>query len=301
MSTSARSRNPLVRPAVIVAGLLMVAGAVGMSAAIARYDLHLRKLPIYPEGGRVTGTLPVETASWQRFGTDRVESVEIVEVLGTDNYLNRMYSLKDTPEGEPPVLIDLHLAYYTGKIDTVPHIPERCFVGGGLMIGDMHGELLVPLDQSRWVVDDEATEIAERDIYTVRLPNRYSDRPGTRMRLPEGAEETRIRVSEFTNQSGRGQMFVGYFFITNGGIAASAEDVRARSFDLQQDYAYYLKVQFTSASVTSADELTTLAGSMLDELYGEIMRVVPDWIEVRAGRYPPDNPSQVATAADDDA
>ena len=93
----------------------------------------------------------------------------------------------------------------------------------------------------------------------------------------------------------------GPFSITNGGISASNEDVRALSFYLQQDYAYYLKVQFTSARVTCADELTTLAGSMLDALYGEIMRVVPDWIEVRAGRYPPDNPSQVATAADDDA
>lgn len=290
--TPRRTGNPFARPAVIAAGLLMAAGAIGMSAAIATYDLHLRKLPIYPEGGRVTGTVPTETASWERVGIDRIESPEVVEVLGTDNYVSRLYQNKGVPEGEDPVYVDFHMAYYTGKIDTVPHIPERCFVGGGLMIGDMHGEIPVPLDQSGWVVDEAATEIAGREIYTVRLPNRYSDRPGTRVRLAEGAEETRLRVSEFTNQTGRGRMFVGYFFITNGGIAASAEEVRARSFDLQQDYAYYLKIQFTSMSVDSAEELAEVAGDMLDELYGEIMRTVPDWIEVQAGRYPPDNPSR---------
>lgn len=279
--------HPLVRPAVIAAILVMAVGAASMSAALHFYGVHLRKLPIYPVDGRVVSAIPVETEGWQRFGIDRVESIEIVEVLGTQNYLNRVYLKKGSDEGKDATYLDTHLAYYTGQIDTVPHIPERCFVGGGLMIGEMHGEIPVPLDRSGWVRDAEASEIAGRDIFTVRLPNRYSDMPGTRVRLPAGVEETRIRVSEFTDQVGGQRMFAGYFFITNGTIAASAEEVRQHSFDLQQDYAYYLKVQFTSLNVDSAEELAALAGDLLDDLYGEIMRCVPDWIEVQAGRYPP--------------
>ena len=282
------SGNPLLRPAVLVAAGVMVVAAVGMAGAISAYGMHLRKLAIYPADGRVVSSIPTETEHWERVGIDRVESAEIVEVLGTDNYLNRMYRLKASEAGEPPVFVDFHLAYYTGKIDTVPHIPERCFVGGGLVIGQMHGEVPLPLNRDGWQVDPEASAIAGQDIFTVRLSNRFSDRPGTRVRLPANAEDTRLRISEFTNQAGRGQMFAGYMFLTNGTIAASAEAVRRHSFDLQQDYAYYLKIQFTSNTVENAEDLAAKAALLMDDLYGEIMRTAPDWIEVQAGRYPPD-------------
>jgi hypothetical protein len=77
----------------------------------------------------------------------------------------------------------------------------------------------------------------------------------------------------------------------------SAEQVRLLAFNLTDDYAYYLKVQITSGGVESPQELASLAGSLLDDLLGEIMRCVPDWTEVRAGRYPPDHPRRAAPPA----
>lgn len=62
--------------------------------------------------------------------------------------------------------------------------------------------------------------------------------------------------------------------------------MRLLAFDLRSVYAYYLKIQVTSTSVSSGEELVARAGSLLSELMPEIMRCVPDWVEVEAGRYP---------------
>ena len=39
----------------------------------------------------------------------------------------------------------------------------------------------------------------------------------------------------------------------------------------------------------SAEELAQEASSLLGELLPEIMRCVPDWVEVESGRYPANN------------
>jgi hypothetical protein len=41
--------------------------------------------------------------------------------------------------------------------------------------------------------------------------------------------------------------------------------------------------------VSTAEELAAEASSLLGELLPEIMRCVPDWVEVEAGRYPANN------------
>jgi len=273
--------------AVLVVGVLALAGGA-MEAVIASMDLYLRKLPIQPPGDRQTAALPRETEHWVAVGADRVESSEIVDVLGTSNYLNRLYAEK-LPEGSDrsPRGAELHLAYYTGMIDTVPHVPERCFVGAGWDLRTPPRVVEVPLSTSGWVEDREAPESPKGVVYTTRLSNRWSDRPGWRIRLPRGAEKTQMLISEFVHRSSGATLWAGYFFVANGGLASRAEGVRALAFELDQDYAYYLKVQVSTSDVGSAEELAELSGSMLNDLYGEIMRCVPDWVEVELGTYPP--------------
>ena len=99
-----------------------------------------------------------------------------------------------------------------------------------------------------------------------------------------------MMVSAFVDQQGQGRLYAGYFFVANGGTVASANDVRTLAFDLQSDYAFYLKVQVTSSTVSSKQDLTEHAGSLIGELMPEIMRCVPDWVEVQRGVYPDDNP-----------
>ncbi|MBO6739532.1 MAG: exosortase-associated EpsI family protein [Phycisphaerales bacterium] len=296
MSTAAA--HPGARKTLSIALLvLMLASAAGISAYIRIKDVHLQKIPIYPENNRQVSTIPSLTPSWRQVGSDEIMGVELVETLGTDNYLSRHYVLTRDADPKKPIVVDLHLAYYTGMIDTVPHVPERCFVGGGLQQSESSRVIDLPMDTSSWRVDQTVpAEFGGVDgaIYSVRLSNdpSMSDAPGRRIRLPRGVTPEKpfqFRASEFINP-GRGNVYAGYFFIANGGTKANANDVRQLAFNLEDDYAYYLKVQVSASGLESFDEFAHYSGDLVGELIGEIMRCVPDWISVQQGTYPPDNP-----------
>lgn len=94
-----------------------------------------------------------------------------------------------------------------------------------------------------------------------------------------------MRTMRFTSKD-QPDLYAGYFFIANGGTVCKAEEVRLLAFDLNSTYAYYAKVQVTSASVKSGEEMVRASGSLLDELMGDVMLCLPDWVEVQQGRYP---------------
>jgi hypothetical protein len=277
------------------AGLLalMLASAGGISAYIQVNDVHLQKIAIYPENDRQVSSIPRTTPSWSQVGSDQIMGIEIVETLGTENYVSRFYSLTRDADENNPIILDLHVAYYTGMIDTVPHVPERCFVGGGLQQSESSRVLDVPMDTSSWRVDSSVPAEfagASGEIYTVRLSNDpgMSDAPGSRIRLPRGIspeQPFQFRASEFINP-GKGNIYAGYFFIANGGTKANANDVRQLAFNLEDDYAYYMKVQVSASGLESFDEFAQHSGDLLGELIGEIMRCVPDWVSVKQGLYP---------------
>jgi exosortase len=278
-------RWPRFAPSALVAlasATFTVAAAAGaVHTVVPMMGLHLQKMEIQPESGLVLTSLPDETANWEKV-RDRLEPAEVEAELGTKNYLTRTYKERFPADPKNPRVIELHVAYYTGMIDTVPHVPERCFVGGGMQMGSSPRSILLPLDQSTWVRDpDVPDELGP--IYRVRT------KAGNRVRLPRQPHEISIRASEY-NISESTTLFAGYFFIANGGHTESANGVRLLAFKLQDDYAYYLKVQFNAANIDSVDQLAADAGSLLSEIFGELMLCVPDWIDVQTGDYPPDNP-----------
>lgn len=272
---------------------LMLASAGGISAYINLKDVHLQKIAIYPVNNRQVSSLPTETAGWRQLGSDEIMGAEIVETLGTQNYVSRHYLRTRDADPKNPIILDLHAAYYTGMIDTVPHVPERCFVGGGLQQSESSRVIPLPMDASTWRIDQSVPEkVSEAigDIYTVRLSNDPSqtDAPGSRVRLPRGIgpdSPFEMRASEFINP-GKGNIYAGYFFVANGGTKANANDVRLLAFNLEDDYAYYLKVQVSASGIDSFEEFSRYSGELVGELIGEIMRCVPDWVDVQAGNYP---------------
>jgi hypothetical protein len=284
----------LKNPAFLTALILLAACAVGMGTAIRAYGLYLKKLPIYAPGGRLLNALPTETAHWKRVGGDDViQDKDTLDVLGTSNYVTRTY-MRRTDGDEPGPAIMFHAAYYTGQIDTVPHVPERCWTGAGIALTGGPWFVEVPLDTSAWRRHPDAAPDEIGHVYTALLSNnpRHSDAGGRRVRLPRDLtpdRPLRLRMTSYAAPGGR-TLFGGYLFIANGQWASSANDVRQLAFDLREDYAYYLKVQVSSTDADSPEALADLAGGLLDDLLGEIMRCVPDWVEVEAGRYPADNP-----------
>jgi hypothetical protein len=302
-TTPIPSRNILLRPAFMVALGVLVVSAVALGSVVSVLKLHLKKAPI--EVDQRVNSIPEQTPSWVRLGPDIVEEEAMVEELGTTNYLTRRYVERHPKDAGKPISLDLHLAYYTGMIDTVPHVPERCLVGGGWVLGGATSIIPLNLDETTWDLDDAATREAAASnpgtpskVYSARLSmdSAYTKSPGVRVRLPRDADTISMRITPFIQPGSDRRMFAGYFFVANGGHVPSAEDVRLLAFKLDQYYAYYLKVQVSSQTVTSEAELAQAAGSLMSELLPEIMRCVPDWTDVDRGDYPPDNPKQLQAA-----
>jgi exosortase len=305
-------------PAFVVALTVMAVSALGMGVSIRAAKIYLQKKPITPPAygtgtrSRTLNDLPRETESWTQQGQDSIESAEVLETLGTSNYVTRVYGHKEPDPDHrgqfraAPPFITLHAAYYTGMIDTVPHVPERCFVGSGMSIVGGPWTVPAPLNTAGWRPDADTAADQRGPLFTTRTSNLYSELHGKRVRLPRGLSpgnpDLSIRVNEYapgTRQGAGGggpapRVFAGYFFIANGGTVSSAEGVRLLAFNLSDDYAYYLKIQFTSTGVQSAEDLGRAAGGLLDDLLGELMLCVPDWTDVEQGRYPPDNPRRAA-------
>ena len=288
--------RPMFTAALVAVVLLAASGAV-LGISIRALGLYLQKSPIYPSTGLEVADLPAETTNWRRVGPDRFESSEIEVTLGTTNYVTRTYEEKEPAEGEMPRRIDVHVAYYTGSIDTVPHIPERCFVGGGMQIGSGTRVVDLDLESDGWLPMRDAPEsMADRAYTTTLARGTYSNRPGQRVLLPLDPGEIQLRVTEF-EVPGRPSLYAGYFFIVNGEHRSSAEGVRLLAFDLKTDYAYYLKVQFNSQRVESPEELAEIASDLLDDLLGEMMLCVPDWSEVVTGAWPESGSADGTTQA----
>ena len=295
-------RNPAFWVVLGVLGL----SSVTMSAAISYFKIYLKKEPIEAPLGRQVNAIPYQSESFVRIGTDQRMPKDIEEVLGTQNYLSRHYVERKARPGQEPRVLQVHLAYYTGMIDTVPHVPDRCMVGAGLQLKSILGDVPIPMDQTRWTLDDHVPAHLAGRIFRVKTsysmgadnkpfldangaPMIFSDVPGTPFRLPRDPASIRLRTMEFGDNAGN-KRYAGYFFIANGGVVSRAEEVRLLAFDLKSSYAYYLKVEFQSDSVESGDELAALAGVFLDENFAEIMRCTPDWVEVEMGDYPEGNP-----------
>jgi hypothetical protein len=268
-------------PAIVGAALLAGSG-VALSAVIRTRGFHLQKLEINAADNRQMHTLPETYPTWSMIGRGAEMSAEAIAELGTSNFLTASFERTDVPEGEPRPRIELHVAYYTGMIDTVPHVPERCLVAAGLQQAGTAVLVPVPLDFARLTTNSEADPTVHGGtVWGGRSPNTFR-----RVNLPAGLEKLEMRVTPFRDDRGR-MLFSGYFFVTNGTTVPSADDIRLRAFRLSDDYAYYTKVQFTSVMVDSPEELGREAGKLLDEIFPDLMYRMPDWVEVKAGRYPP--------------
>ncbi len=283
--------------AVAVATALLLVAAASVSGTISYFKIYLQKRPIQPETAFTLLSLPKETTNWVQQGADKFETAEVQEVLGTDNYVTRNYTRKPGP-GVKPITLAFHAAYYTGMLDTVPHVPDRCFVGAGMEIGEVVGDLPLHLDSTRWSpdLDVPAQVVARHDptakgdvFFRVRLPE-YSKLQGLYPRLPRSPGDIRLRTMKFLTPKGE-PFYSGYFFVANGGTVSRAEGVRLLAFNLDDYYAYYLKIQFTASGIESGDELAEAASDLLDELLPDIMLCVPDWVRAEAGEYPPDTPA----------
>jgi hypothetical protein len=259
----------------VAAIAVLVLGAIGFRMLVAELNIHLMKERA--ELRRPLDTIPTKLGRWERVGSDSVFSDTLIEELGTRSYLDRAYAV----EGDPSKgYVHVHIAYYTGTIDAVPHIPERCWAVSGLELTRNSQGVEIDVDRSGWrpyegaVAVDKPYFVAEvRDPIT-------ADIEWVTMPLGEIAATT-IEFQDPKKPEDR--QVGGYFFIANGRAVSSSYGVRQAAFNLRDKYAYYCKIQLTKRGKVDKPDGSLLepfkadAAEILDALIPHVMRSLPDW------------------------
>jgi hypothetical protein len=265
MSTLRTSlKQVLSQPAfLVVAGILLLAAA-GLNAATEFLQLHFRKLPV--PLARELADFPNRLGPWRQVSIDVPLSHDFEEVLGTKNYIFRTYvDTRIFPDKELDGLFKdktpnqceqeayklqmkndqavarLMLTYYTGMVDTVAHVPDRCMTAGGY----------------------------EPTRYETPVWDALKDRPGDHM----------VRFIVFEDQTAPNQSVaqsISYFFNCNGEYTNDSIRVRTRLADLFQTYGYYMKIE-THIYKTDAANAARIKNELLSHALPEVEKCLPDW------------------------
>ncbi len=179
--------------------------------------------------------------------------------------------------------MSLHITYYTGLIDAVPHVPDRCLVAAGLNAKTRPNNLPLDVGDSEWQIDPEHVNRRTGKPYPVlTYYDRVTGKP-MRVRMPIGG--FKLRTTEFSSEEHRElRVYAGYFFIANGETMSNPLGVRKFAFDLTTQYAYYAKVQFLLAGRGDfdQDDFIEAVSGVLADLLPELMRCLPDWVDVES-------------------
>ncbi len=267
--------------AFIVACIVLLASNVGFQWAVAKLDVYLRKERI--DMRRSFSSLSQQLGEWKAIGKDQIMDAAMIEELGTDKYLQRSYLREEKGSSS---LLNLHLTYYTGMIDAVPHVPDRCMVAGGYNIKVQPRNLPLPIDTSGWRTDDRYPESTGSQAHWLApLHNDFSGR--TKM-IPMPSGEWLIRTTEFyRDDQPAARIFGGYFFIANNRVTPTPEGVKAMAFRPSEKYAYYCKVQIVYLSADATEQkFLQLSADLLQQLLPELMERLPDWSQVEGKSVP---------------
>jgi hypothetical protein len=267
--------TPAIRPVFLAMLVMLGVGGLGLRAAMQLLDVYTRKeaVPLRQD----LGSLPTKLGRWQRVGEDQQMDAAMVESLGTDKYLTRSYALDGDPKKGS---VSLHLAYYTGMIDTVPHIPERCWGAGGLtQRGD---PVVIDLDLPALSQTNDAapTNAATGIRYPVVEVTNPVSLAVERVFLPVGDAAMTLTTFQDSRHPNTEQLG-GYFFIANGRCTATTFGVRGLAFNISDRYAYYCKVQLSArypiGDTPSSVAFKAQAEDFLTQLLPHLMRRLPDW------------------------
>jgi hypothetical protein len=277
---------------VLVAGILLI-GALGLNAATSFLNLFFRKEAL-PLRGELSTFTKKDLNGWVWVPEEQTLDPDTAHALGTDRYI--MCTFIDTmtpgPGGSPVAsrkdvealanlkpeqraakvfeyrvkntysVINVAITYYTGKVDTVPHVPDRCYVADGFQ------------------------------------PTEYQEASWLLGRYENGADRSvPVRFIDFEDQTPRGQQnrCVGYFFQANGQYLSDPNQVRFKLQDLRTRYAYFAKIEVMTIlplrpGTTSEDPMrqkdrgqaAKAMQKFLEAALPEIEKVLPDWERANA-------------------
>lgn len=280
-------RRLLGQPDFVVAVILLGTAAATLNFATGFLQLHFKKRPVpmrvaafdAPDG------FPAVLGPWLQVTRDTPLDADTEHILGTNQYVNRVYvdtrvldpqqleALKaDTGSGRaaelariqresPQAVISLGLYYYTGLVDTVAHIPDRCYIADGYDVSS----------------------------YQTKADQKF----GT---YPDGTDRVvSFRYINFEDQTGqrRESKNVAYLFHVNGHYESDPLGVRRSLQNLFERYGYYAKMELMTVSPSHADDPAAQQAAQetsvvaVEDFLGRALpqfeRCMPDWAQVHAG------------------
>ncbi len=146
------------QPAFVVAVVLIGLCAATLNTTAAFLKVRFKKQPCALRAKSLKEGVPQALGHWVLVSKDQAIDPELEQVLGTSEYVFRDYvdSRKVTPAeiaamkaasskdrdvllaklqgAHPSSVIRAAVTYYTGLVDTVAHVPERCYVADGFEV-----------------------------------------------------------------------------------------------------------------------------------------------------------------------
>ena len=254
------------RSFVVAVGVLLVA-ALGLNASVQYLQLHFKKQAV-PIRQSFKQGMPEVMGEWVQVARDEVMSHDLVEALGTKEFLFCHYvnaaAVRKSPEAlrkefsalplidqkkkaarlqmeYPEAVLALGLTYYTGSADTVAHIPERCYLADGFEIAEQ--------GTPAWPIDGRAVK-------------------------------ARYITFENTDRHNAPPCHVAYFFHVNGGYEAESVAVRLALQNLFSRYGYYAKIELRSDMPDRARSEAVMRDFLAAAL-PHVENALPDWSEYR--------------------
>jgi hypothetical protein len=259
-----------ITPQFAVAAVILLVSALSFQVIVNRFELFFSKLE-----------LPLQKPLYRmadNFGHYVLENEdppltpEIEAVLGAHAYITREYRDTRKKKGDPGALLRLHIAYFTGTPDPVIHVPDVCYIAHG-------------------------AQGLQKDLETVRLQSDlFVEQPdGTvSATTADGSQVTlpRTKISllafDFVGDDIGQANTVTYFFAANGEFMGTTGDVRKLVIDITDRYAYWAKIEVLPIGLSDREQALSAVADFLSAALPEVMLCLPDWKEVKAGRFPPE-------------
>ena len=242
--------KPYLKPAFLICAAFLLIAASSKSVIIKKLGLITEKLAIPLQK-------PLEDMDFDAIGPyklisqQRIENHDIIEELGTEEYLQCLIEDTEAAPESPTRICSLFITYYTGNPDTVPHVPDECYVGGG---NKQVGKDLIGL---KIPIQNETIELNASRVTFERKKRSEWDATSTFSRL--------------------------YFFKVNGEYSNGKQMTRAiMGKNLFGKYSYFSKVEWEFKGVrgVSPDKEQIIEASQ--KIFSSILPILennhwPDW------------------------
>jgi hypothetical protein len=267
------TRKKWMQPGFLIPVIILAVAAVGLNGAVSALQLHFKKLPVPLKMD--LSSLPEQMGDWMQVSKDEPLDKEIQDALATDHFIFRDYvntklvSKEDIAHfqglgsrerkalvagiqaQQPNAVINMGVTYYTGLVDTVAHIPDRCYIADGF----------------------EPSEY-ETPVWDLG-PGHLGKAPG---------EGMPVRFINFEDQTAAGRVTrrVAYFFFANCHYESDPLGVRKTLQNLRYKHGFYSKIELMTI-LKDHDECQKVMTNFLTAALPEIEKCFPDWNQVEGG------------------